>query len=391
MDDRGNLTVGNLTRGGGCRTLGAEVRCTERAPTSLEPRLTRVRKAICGFLLALMVTFGWADALAQAQEPPSDFSELSLEELMEVDVTTIDVLGTHTHFAGEWMFAYMYMFMRMDGNRDGTDSLSADEVLQDFPVTPTDMNMEVHMAAVMYAPSDDLTLMAMLPYIRKSMDHVTRTGVRFTTEPEGFGDLVVKALYTFYRVGFDRHRLLVNAGLSFPTGSIDERGVLADPAQGEQQLSYPMQLGSGTFDLLPGISYLGQTTNWAWAVDALVTIRLGENSRDYTLGNRYRLSGRIDRRWTDWLSSSVRIDGQMWENIDGADPDLDPTRVPTNDPDRRAGRRLDLLLGVNLYAPRGPLKGLRIAIEGGVPLYQSLDGPQLETDWLLTAGVQYIF
>ncbi|MCZ6872571.1 MAG: transporter [bacterium] len=361
--------------------------------SSFELRLTVVRKAICVLLLVMVATCGWGDALAQAQEPTEDFMKLSLKELLEADIVAINVLGTHTHFAGEWMFAYKFMFMRMNGNRDGTDSVSDEEVLDpggfNFRVTPTDMNMEMHMGMVMYAPSDDLTLMAMLPYTRLSMDHVTRKGVRFTTKSEGIGDLQVKALYTLYRIGYDRHRFLINSGVSFPTGSIDEKD--DTPAGPDKQLPYPMQLGSGTFDLLPGISYLGQTENWAWGIDAMSTIRLGENDRDYTLGNRYHLSAQLDRKLTDWLSSSVKIDGQIWENIDGADPALNPAMVPTADPDRRAGERVDLLFGLTLYVPKGTLKGLRVAVEGGVPIYQSLDGPQLETDWLLTVGAQYIF
>ena len=32
-----------------------------------------------------------------------------------------------------------------------------------------------------------------------------------------------------------------------------------------------------------------------------------------------------------------------------------------------------------------------IAAEAGVPLYQNLDGPQLETDLIVTVGAQYAF
>ena len=39
----------------------------------------------------------------------------------------------------------------------------------------------------------------------------------------------------------------------------------------------------------------------------------------------------------------------------------------------------------------GPLEGLRFAFEMLFPLYRNLDGPQLETDWTLTSGVQYVF
>lgn len=37
------------------------------------------------------------------------------------------------------------------------------------------------------------------------------------------------------------------------------------------------------------------------------------------------------------------------------------------------------------------MKGAKLAIEGGFPVYQSLDGPQLETDWLITAGLKWAF
>jgi len=55
------------------------------------------------------------------------------------------------------------------------------------------------------------------------------------------------------------------------------------------------------------------------------------------------------------------------------------------------GRRIDLLLGLNLYAPSGILKGQRLAVEAGAPVYQSLDGPALQMDWLVRVGWQWIF
>ena len=107
----------------------------------------------------------------------------------------LGVMGDHTHGKGEVMVSYRYMLMDMDGNRDGTDSLSNAEVLQDFPVTPTNMTMEMHMLGIMYAPSDNLTLMTMIPYVFNNMDHVTRMGVEFTTESDGFGDIQLGGLF----------------------------------------------------------------------------------------------------------------------------------------------------------------------------------------------------
>src|SRR5882724_12256296 len=91
------------------------------------------------------------------------------------------------------------------------------------------------------------------------MNHVTRDGFRFTETSEGLGDLQLRGLYTVYaREGF-RHRFLLNAGISIPTGSIDEKDFGPDRSLGRARLEYPMQLGSGTVDLLPGLTYLGQT------------------------------------------------------------------------------------------------------------------------------------
>ena len=85
------------------------------------------------------------------------------------------------------------------------------------------------------------------------------------------------------------------------------------------------------------------------------------------------------------------MDWKRRNNISGADPALNPAIVPTADPNRRGGDRLDLLFGFNLYASGETLTGHRLALEGGFPIYESLDGPQLETDWLITVGWQYAF
>ncbi len=355
-----------------------------------ERRSAAVRRSICLSLLALLATIAGSQNLAQAEEP-TDLTKLSLEELMKVDVISINILGSHIHPAGQSMLSYEYMVEDMDGNLDGGHRISHPKVLERFFTAPTNMTMQMHMAMGMYAPTDELTLMAMLPYILKSMNHVTRDGARFTERSEGIGDLRVGALYTFYKLKGLEHRFLFNAVVSLPSGSIDEKDFGPDRSLGQARLEYPMQLGSGTVDLLPGITYLGLTETWAWGAEFIPTVRLGRNSHDYRLGNRYRLSGWGVWKWTEWLSLSGRIDGQLWENISGADRSLDPMDEPTKNPAIQGGKRIDLMGGINLYAPRGLLKGQRLAVEAGAPVYQSLDGPQLQTDWLLHVGWQWVF
>ena len=298
----------------------------------------------------------------------------------------VGVMGDHTHHAGRFMLSYRYMYMSRDGIRTGTDNVSSRQVLEDYMVAPIEMDMQMHMLGLMYAATDYLSIMGMVPYIKKSMNHLTRMGERFKTESEGFGDIKLTGLVKVFD-NYDQ-RIHLSAGMSFPTGSIDERD---DTPMGSHLLSYPMQLGSGTFDLLPGITYLGQHSNVSWGAQVSGVIRLGENDRDYRLGNRLDATAWGAYDWFNWVSTSARMDWQSWGNVHGADPALDPAMMPGADPDNQGGNRLDLLFGMNFYVPEGPkfIKGQRLAVELGFPIYQDLDGPQLETDWVLWLGWQY--
>jgi len=299
----------------------------------------------------------------------------------------IGVMGEHPHSKGEIMLSYRYMYMKMKGMRNGTDTISNQEVLEQFMVTPTDMDMQMHMFGIMYAVTNKLTLMGMIPYVKKSMNHLARAGGGFKTTSEGLSDISISGLYKIYDDG--SNKLIINFGLSFPTGSIDKKD--DTPMGSNQQLPYPMQLGSGTWDLVPGITYSGNYQNLNWGSQVLGVIRIGENDRNYTLGDKLNLTAWTAYNINYWISISGRLDWGFWGNIDGADPDLNPSVVPTADPGLQGGNRLDALFGFNFVNQKGPkwLQGQRLAFEFGFPVYQDLDGPQLETDWVLLFGWQF--
>ena len=310
------------------------------------------------------------------------------------DHAPIGVMGDHTHKTGEWMTSYRYSHMKMDGNRSGSSDVSSATVLSNFMVSPLEMTMEMHMFGLMYGYSDNLTIMGMVPYVEKSMDHVNRMGVSFETETKGMGDVKLSGLYTVHdttdngakRVGEKVH---LNLGLSVPTGSINERDTT--PA-GYNVLPYAMQLGSGTFDPMLGATYVNKHENWSWGLQANATIRFGENSRDYRLGNEYKASTWVAHNLGDYLSGSLRLEALKWDDIHGADSTLNPMMVPTARTDLRGGERIDALVGINLLnAGDNALKGHRLAAEFGVPIYEELNGPQLSTDYRFTLGWQYAF
>ena len=233
--------------------------------------------------------------------------------------------------------------------------VSDSSVLSDFMVA----SMEMHMIGAMYAPTDRLTLMTMVPLRNYWMDHVNRMGNRFRTESRGVGDTRFGALYRLFE--WERHSVHMNLGMRFPTGSIDQTDTT--PTGQGTVLPYPMQLGSGTFDLIPGMTYLGQSEDWSWGGQGIVTSHLGRNNQDYRLGDRLDLTGWLARKWTKGLSTSLRLTGSLWDNVQGSDSRQNPGMVPTADSRLRSGDRIDLSYGLNLMLPDGGLKGL----EGRTP------------------------
>jgi len=308
----------------------------------------------------------------------------------------IGVMGEHMHKQGEWMFSYRYMQMEMDGNLDGSNNLSTDEILQDYSVAPENMTMEMHMLGAMYAPSNDLTLMLMVPVINNEMDHSMQMmdgmGMMpmrstFTTETDGLGDIKVGGLYRLKQAS--NSTLILNLSLSLPTGSIDEKDVTGMSMGNKVVLPYSMQVGSGTYDLRPGVTYSNYQPTYSWGAQTIATLRLDENDNDYRLGDRIMMTVWYAHPFAKSFSWSLRGAYEYWDDVDGESSKLSPmmkNMVPTADPDLRGGQRVDIAAGVNWIIPGSATN--RLAVEFIRSVYQDLNGPQLKTDYSLGLGWQ---
>lgn len=309
--------------------------------------------------------------------------------------TPIGLMGAHTHDKGEWMTSYRYSRMNMSGNLNGESDIPASEVLSDFMVAPLSMDMEMHMFGLMYGATDDLTLMVMLPYMEKSMQHVNRMGVHFETNTKGLGDIKLSGTYTLFESELDPnthqrpYTLLANAGISTPTGSITERG--DTPAGNNSKLPYPMQLGSGTVDPVIGVTFLANYGDWGWGAQTNTILRFGENSEGYRLGNEYSATSWLSYQPHEAVTTSIRLEGKTVGDIHGRDTELNANMVPTARADLRGGEIISGYAGVIYAGDKGVLSGQEFSIEFGMPVYQRLDGPQLETDYRLTAGWRFSF
>lgn len=302
----------------------------------------------------------------------------------------IGVRGDHFHEAGEWMLSYRYMRMEMKGNRDGTTQVGVGDILgpmpDRYPVAPRSMDMQMHMIGLMYAPVKWVTIGLMIPYVELDMDHTTMSGLEFTTHSSGIGDIKLTGLVPVWNL--ERHQAHLNLGVSFPSGSVDHED---ETPMGITRLPYPMQVGSGTYDFIIGGTYTGLADRFSWGAQVLGLIRSGENDNGWRRGDRVDLTGWLAYPWADWVSTSARMAYAHWGNIDGRDSSLNPMVVPTADSGLRSGDRIEIQGGINFLMTGGILEGHRIAIEAGAPVWQDLAGPQLETDWTLTVGVQLLF
>ena len=285
------------------------------------------------------------------------------------------------------MASYRYMFMSMQRNYDGDSQISDEAARAGYMMNSAEMDMQMHMLGVMYAPSDKLTLMLMSNYVENSMLNMNMMGVGSKMKSSGWGDTSLATYYgLFKKPDSSAH---IGLGVSAPTGSIDER------MSNGMRMGYPMQLGSGTWDLKPSFTWLGQQGDWSYGSQASAVIHMGENDNGYTLGDSMALTGWVSRRLNEWSAVSLRLTGSSWGNVDGSDDEMPvipmgplagQPMASAADPNARGGSRLDLSVGLNLWDTE---TGARFAIEVGAPIYQNLDGPQLGSEWFVTAGFQF--
>ena len=168
---------------------------------------------------------------AAAQSPPTDLTELDLEQILALRIKR----ATSGDDSTKWSIAYRFVHAKFDGNRDGTEDLSVEDVLFDpsageertsknFPIVPITISQQAHLFELSYNATAEYTFTLLLPYIRQETDHVSMVPgfESFIIESSGIGDISLSVSRPVWRR--EGKQLLANAGLSLPVGSIDEVG-----------------------------------------------------------------------------------------------------------------------------------------------------------------------
>lgn len=325
------------------------------------------------------------------------------------------VYGAGMVGAGHFMFSYTPSYMRMSDNYIGDSVVSPNTVatthlpapvmmmgmpmpVDYFRIVPTSMDVQMHMFHAMYGVTDWLNVMVMGAYDLKSMTMLTYKGAMGTTvlgsttnRTSGFGDTSVMSLWRVYKDPINE--VHINVGLSLPTGSTTETMNMLMPmgTYMSMRANYGMQLGTGTVDLLPGVTYLGHIAQWSWGAIYRGRLALGDNTEGYEYGYRQEISGWAGYRWIPGVTSTFRVEGDVWDRIHGSDPNIMAGLMQGTYPYFYGGQRINLLGGLEVSGAPFGLQHVSLAIEGGAPVYQNLNGPQLGEAWQLTGALHVGF
>ena len=332
------------------------------------------------FLAALLLP---ATALAQEEGPilrlDADAS-LSFRSSAYWDEARVDRLPPaavpHTErlAAGAWMFHYRAFITELEGNGDGRDDVSNAQIFAlGFSETPTRRTTVQHDFEFLYGYDEIWTLFASLPYLDHDMDVAAMGGGSTSISSSGVGDLKVGGIRNLYEGEGEVVRMHI--GLGVPTGATDEKS-------GGALLPYQMQLGTGTFDLFPGVTYLVQKSDWSWGAQARGRIHMGKNSDDWARGDEGNLGIWAATELSADVAGSLRLDYYGWSDYHGSNKALDPTFNPAFDPHTEGGERLDLYAGATWQLGSSRIKEQQLGIEFGLPLAEWLDGPQLQTQYI---------
>jgi len=158
-----------------------------------------------------------------------------------------------------------------------------------------------------------------------------------------------------------------------------------------------MQIGTGTFDLLPGLTYTKLQAETSWGAQVKGRIHLDENDNGYTRGDQYEAQIWHAWRTRDWLSLSTRLGVFTRDNYDGVDENqvlpifnanVGANTVSTVDPNLRGVTQADFAIGANTVFGK---ENHRVSGEISYAFWHDVDGPQLATDFTVTAGYQIAF
>ncbi len=323
---------------------------------------------------------------------------------LDGDNSPAGLMGAHTHEKNGWMISYNYARVNMSGMQSGTSLLSEDYVFNKYIMSESKMSMDMHMLMLMYGITDRLSAILMTSYSVNTMNmdmiestmmtmpdggngvmKMTSTNRSMSEKYSGLNDVVFCLNYSL--AASEHHTLIASAGVSIPTGSIG--AVNANALVEGQRYTYNMPPGSGTWDVLPRLTYIYNTGKFFAGSQVSADLHTGYNSIGYRQGDLYSFTAWTSYRFFKPVGISLRGLFMYTQSISGSDPYLYTIIEPSADAANSGSRTFFVVPGVNVYP--GFINGCTLGIEYAKPLYQYFNGIQMpfHSQWMLKAQIAF--
>ena len=304
--------------------------------------------------------------------------------------------------AGQFMVGYRYMY-----NHQAGDTLLGSHAVGDAEIVANAcgslgcgtnskaMSMHMHMLNLMYAPTDWLNLMLMPQFVDMNMTmrplaggvinpgggHMDMTAGGTENKPMNTGGVGDTGMFALVKLlDATGQHMHASIGVSAPTGPVDLK------MSGGNFFPFGMQLGSGTWDFWPSLTYTGHRERWSWGSQLSVVKRLEDhNKAGFAFGDKFQSTAWGSYSLFDWLSASVRgvytVEGKIRGQFNGPHDISQPTSFPAN----YGGQFWDVGFGLNAAVKSGELRGNHFSVEWLQPVATTFNGYQLDRQGALFA------
>ena len=310
---------------------------------------------------------------------------------------------------GDFMAGYRFMYNWtggdiLHGTQKVADQMIVEQGCSDVSpcrFVPTYMDMRMHMLDLMYAPTKWLNVMLMPTFMDMDMnlrrlqgappakpgthEHNSAAG----HETGAVGDTYFSSLIKLLDI--HGHWLHLSLGMSAPTGKVDIENRRIFRADGGL-MHFGMQLGSGTWDFMPSLTYTGERQRWLWGAQLSGVKRLEDkNKSGYRLGDLFQATAWSGFQLMPWLTASVRgaytVQGEIHRDFDTYNARIGPMDFPSN----YGGQFWDIGIGANARIPGGRFAGNRLGFEWVQPVSSDFNGFQVDRQGMLAATWSYQF
>jgi hypothetical protein len=270
-------------------------------------------------------------------------------------------------------FDVRFDYFKQNDYRNGTSSVSRSKIPVGTEVQDTTINRNLTLG-LDHSFNQDWAINLLLPIFNRSHGTYGEDGdypdpaALITSSSKGLGDLRVTGRYQ----GLSADRSSgITFGLKLPTGETNDTFNDGSP------LDRGLQLGTGTTDLLLGGYYFGSINrDWDYFAQATVQIALNKHN-DFRPGNGLNATAGVRYMGFESFIPQLQFNTRIEKRESGAEADVD-----------NSGATL-------IYISPGVTVPINKTVQAfgfiQVPIYQHVNGYQIEPNVLLSTGLRLSF